>query len=75
MGSELLGCELWLVGRDPNGIAWPVTAVRGLSALLGWKDSEGQALPLPYPMEGRCCCRRGSWAGSCSHGSGHSLNN
>lgn len=46
VGSELLYCELLLVGGNPNGVAWHVTAMKGLSALLGWKDKEGQILLL-----------------------------
>lgn len=36
-------------------VAWHVIAVKGLSALLAWKDREGQTLPLSEPVEGRCC--------------------
>lgn len=74
VGSELLGWGLWLwEGIQTEFLA--CDSCESSVSTAGWKDREGQALPLPYPVEGRCCCMRGCWAGSCSYGSGHALNN
>lgn len=54
VGSELLGCGLWLwEGIQAEFLA--CDSCESSVSTAGWKDREGQALPLPCPVEGRCC--------------------